>query len=53
MSAQTLVADETARLHLLIDPDTGKLLDVHAIGDGVTALIHIGQAVMAFGGTTY
>jgi NAD(P) transhydrogenase len=46
-----MIGDETGRLKLLFDPYTKKLLGVHAIGDGVTELIHIGQAVMAFGGT--
>jgi NAD(P) transhydrogenase len=45
-----MIGDETGRLKLLFDPDTHRLLGVHAIGDGVTELIHIGQAVMAFGG---
>jgi NAD(P) transhydrogenase len=46
-----MIGDETGRLKLLFDPDTRKLIGVHAIGDGVTELIHIGQAVIAFGGT--
>jgi NAD(P) transhydrogenase len=45
-----LIGDETGMLKLLFDPKTRKVLGVHAIGDGATELIHIGQAVMAFGG---
>ena len=36
---------------LLIHQDTHQILGVHAIGTNATELIHIGQAVMAFGGT--
>jgi NAD(P) transhydrogenase len=46
-----MTGDETGRLKLLFCPDSRKLLGVHAIGDGVTELIHIGQAVLSFGGT--
>jgi NAD(P) transhydrogenase len=46
-----LLGDETGMLKLLIHQTTGQILGVHAIGTGATELIHIGQAVMAFGGT--
>ncbi len=46
-----LIGDETGMLKLLFDPKTRDLLGVHAIGEGATELIHIGQAVMAFKGT--
>ncbi|HZL34973.1 MAG TPA: NAD(P)(+) transhydrogenase (Si-specific) [Tepidisphaeraceae bacterium] len=46
-----LLGDETGLLKLLIHQTTGQILGVHAIGTGATELIHIGQAVMAFGGT--
>ncbi len=46
-----LLGDETGMLKLLIHQNTGQILGVHAIGTGATELIHIGQAVMAFGGT--
>jgi len=46
-----LVGDHDGLLKILFDPDTRKLLGVHAIGNGATELIHIGQAVIAFGGT--
>ena len=38
-------------LKLVARRDSGKLLGVSIIGDGATELIHIGQAVMALGGT--
>jgi NAD(P) transhydrogenase len=37
-------------LKLLFHADTRKLLGVHAMGEGATELIHIGQSVLAFGG---
>ena len=42
---------ETGMLKLLFGRPSLKLLGVHAIGEGATELIHIGQAVLAFGGT--
>ena len=46
-----LLGDDTGMLKLLIHQETRKVLGVHAIGTGATELIHVGQAVMAFGGT--
>jgi NAD(P) transhydrogenase len=46
-----LLGDSIGMLKLLIRPDTHAVLGVHAIGTGATELIHIGQAVIAFGGT--
>jgi NAD(P) transhydrogenase len=46
-----LLGDETGMLKLLIHQDTHRVLGVHAIGTNATELIHIGQAVMALGGT--
>lgn len=46
-----LLGDDLGMLKLLIHQDTKKILGVHAIGTGATELIHIGQAVMALGGT--
>ena len=46
-----LLGDDTGMLKLLIHQDNHQILGVHAIGTGATELIHIGQAVMAFGGT--
>lgn len=46
-----IVGDETGLLKLLFHRETKKLLGVHAIGESATEILHIGQAVMAFGGT--
>jgi NAD(P) transhydrogenase len=45
-----LIGDETGMLKLLFHRRTHEVLGVHAIGEGATELIHIGQAVMAFHG---
>jgi NAD(P) transhydrogenase len=46
-----LLGDDTGMLKLLIHQDNHQILGVHAIGTGATELIHIGQAVMALGGS--
>jgi NAD(P) transhydrogenase len=46
-----ILGDETGLLKILFDPESLVLLGVHAIGDGAAELIHIAQAVLAFGGT--
>lgn len=38
-------------LKMLFSLEDGKLLGVHIVGEGATELIHIGQAVLALGGT--
>jgi NAD(P) transhydrogenase len=43
--------DTTGRLKLVFHRETRVLLGVHIIGEGAAELIHIGQAVIAFGGT--
>ncbi|HET6424333.1 MAG TPA: Si-specific NAD(P)(+) transhydrogenase [Planctomycetaceae bacterium] len=43
--------DENGLLKLLFHRETKELLGVHCIGDTATEIIHIGQAVMALGGT--
>ncbi|MDO9116863.1 MAG: Si-specific NAD(P)(+) transhydrogenase [Nitrospira sp.] len=45
-----LIGDEMGMLKLLFHRHTRELLGVHAIGEGATELIHIGQAVMAYHG---
>ncbi len=45
-----LIGDTVGMLKLLFHSKTRELLGVHGIGEGATELIHIGQAVMAFGG---
>ncbi|MGH7496122.1 MAG: Si-specific NAD(P)(+) transhydrogenase [bacterium] len=46
-----MLGDETGLLKILFDPSSLKILGVHALGDRAAEIIHIGQAVMAFGGT--
>jgi len=46
-----IMGDSTGLLKLIFQLGTRKLLGVHIIGEGASELIHIGQAVMAFGGT--
>jgi NAD(P) transhydrogenase len=43
--------DTTGRLKLIFHRDTLKVLGVHIIGEEASELVHIGQAVMALGGT--
>ena len=38
-------------LRQLFDRESLKLLGVHAIGERAAEIVHIGQAVLAFGGT--
>lgn len=45
-----MLGDETGFLKMLFHTETGRLLAVHAIGVHASELIHIGQAVMSFGG---
>jgi NAD(P) transhydrogenase len=45
-----IVGDVTGLLKLLFHSETRELLGVHIIGEGASELIHIGQAVLAFGG---
>jgi NAD(P) transhydrogenase len=46
-----IIGDQSGLLKLIFHLDTRKLLAVHIIGSGASELIHIGQAVLAFGGT--
>jgi NAD(P) transhydrogenase len=45
-----IIGDSSGLLKLIFHLETRELLGVHAIGEGATELVHIGQAVMAFGG---
>jgi NAD(P) transhydrogenase len=45
-----IVGDSWGLLKLLVERKTLKLLGIHIVGDNAADLIHIGQAVMAFGG---
>jgi NAD(P) transhydrogenase len=46
-----IAGDVTGMLKILFHRETRKLLGVHVIGESATEIIHIGQAVMALGGT--
>jgi len=46
-----ILGDTDGLLKILFHRDTLKILAVHIVGEGATELIHIGQAVHAFGGT--
>jgi NAD(P) transhydrogenase len=46
-----IIGDNIGMLKLLFHRDSLKLLWVHAIGERAAEIIHIGQAVMAYGGT--
>lgn len=46
-----ILGDQTGMLKLIFHMETRKLLGVHIIGEGATELVHIGQAVLAHGGT--
>jgi NAD(P) transhydrogenase len=43
--------DTTGRLKLIFHRENRQILGVHIIGEGAAELVHIGQAVMALGGT--
>jgi NAD(P) transhydrogenase len=45
-----IIGDSTGLLKLVFHLDTHELLGVHIIGEGASELVHIGQAVLAFGG---
>jgi NAD(P) transhydrogenase len=46
-----LLGDELGMMKMLIHQDTHHIMGVHIIGAEATELVHIGQAVMALGGT--
>jgi NAD(P) transhydrogenase len=45
-----IIGDSTGLLKLIFHAETRELLGVHILGEGASELVHIGQAVMAFGG---
>jgi NAD(P) transhydrogenase len=45
-----IVGNTVGRFKLLFHRETRRLLGVHILGEGATDLVHIGQAVMAYGG---
>jgi NAD(P) transhydrogenase len=46
-----IVGDHTGMLKILFHPDTRQVLGVHVIGENAAEIVHIGQAVLSFGGT--
>ncbi|HME31251.1 MAG TPA: hypothetical protein VKG65_00715, partial [Terriglobales bacterium] len=46
-----MLGDDQGFLKLIFDPSSLKLLGVHIIGDRAAEIVHIGQAVLALGGT--
>ena len=46
-----IIGDSTGLLKLIFHRDLRELLGVHIIGEQAAELVHIGQAVLAFGGT--
>ncbi len=46
-----IIGDSRGILKIIFHRDSHKVLAVHILGEGATELIHIGQAVMALGGT--
>jgi NAD(P) transhydrogenase len=46
-----MLGDDQGFLKLIFDPVSLKLLGVHIIGDRAAEIVHIGQAVLALGGT--
>jgi NAD(P) transhydrogenase len=46
-----IIGDSYGVLKLLVSPEDHALLGVHVFGTQATELVHIGQAVMALGGT--
>ena len=51
LAKSMMLGDESGMLKMLFNRNDLKLLGVHAIGQRATEIIHIGQAVLAFGGT--
>jgi NAD(P) transhydrogenase len=51
LAKSMMLGDETGMLKLLFDRNTLKLLGVHILGQRATEIVHIGQAVLAYGGT--
>jgi NAD(P) transhydrogenase len=46
-----IAGDQSGMLKLLFHRETRQLLGVHIIGESAAEIVHIGQAVMALGGT--
>jgi NAD(P) transhydrogenase len=46
-----IINDHDGMLKLIFNPKSRRILGVHIVGERATELIHIGQAVMTYGGT--
>lgn len=51
LAKSMMLGDEMGMLKLVFHRETKKLLGVHALGQRATEIIHIGQAVLYYGGT--
>ena len=51
LAKSMMLGDETGMLKMLFNRNTRKLLGVHIIGQRATEIVHIGQAVLAHGGS--
>ena len=51
LAKSMMLGDETGMLKMLFDRNTRQLLGVHIIGQRATEIVHIGQAVLAYGGS--
>ncbi len=51
LAKSMMLGDETGMLKLLFNRDTRQLLGVHILGQRATEIVHIGQAVLAYGGS--
>ncbi len=51
LAKSMMLGDDAGMLKLLFDPETHKLLGAHALGQRATEIIHIGQAVLFYGGS--
>src|SRR6202050_212723 len=51
LAKSMMLGDEAGMLKLLFHPETHVLLGVHALGQRATEIIHIGQAVLFYGGS--
>ncbi|MBN2337854.1 MAG: Si-specific NAD(P)(+) transhydrogenase [Acidobacteria bacterium] len=50
IARSNIVGNTCGLMKLLFHRETGRLLGVHILGEGAAELVHIGQAVLAFGG---
>jgi NAD(P) transhydrogenase len=51
LAKSMMLGDETGMLKMLFNRHTRKLLGVHIMGQRATEIVHIGQAVLAHGGS--